>query len=548
MTKKRAVTLFWFFFFILSGLLGHLAYVQLILGPGLSRQALAQQSQFVALEIPPRGQILDRNLKPLTEDREVWRAVVFPAVVTDKWAEAAALASILEMDYREALSCLTGKAKVIPLDLRAEQRAELEKRRLPGVTVCRVKLRSRKPPLASHVLGYLGLAGPDNWAGKMGLEAYYDRELRGSMPELAARLFLDGKGKAIPGLGCRVETGLPDQARKQVVLTIDRDIQGIVEKALAGAGVKDGAAVVMDVRDGDILAMASRPDYTLDPAQGTPTGSSFLNHALSLYQPGSVFKVIVAAAALEEGLVRPDQVFLCAGEKDDLVKCYKQEGHGLLTFAEAFAYSCNPAFARVGLGLGAQKLIDYAGRFGLNTTGIIGSKPDSPAEQQNLKTGLSRIAQPHNLVNASLGQWPVQANVVQMTAMMGTIAGNGVYTPPRLVREIRNSDGTTARIIEPGQRIRVISGNTAQTVKTMLELVTKSGTGRQALVEPGGSAGKTGSAQVGPAQINAWFSGYAPAGSPRYVATVLVNDGESGGQTAAPIFREIMQEILELEK
>ncbi len=539
--KKRAVILFWLFVLVFAGIISHLAYIQVISGPRLSRQALSQQSQSVALECLPRGQILDRNLKPLTYNRDVWRAVVFPAAAPDKLNEAAVLASILKIDYREAASYFAGTAKAIPLDLNAEQITELKRHPLPGVMLSRVKVRSRKPLLASHLIGYLGKDSPAGWVGKTGIEAYYNSDLTGTVPELAARIFLDGKGRFIPGLGYRIET-LPDKARKHVVLTIDRDIQAIVEKAMDNAGVKDGAAVVMDVRSGDILAMASRPDYTLDNTQNE---KSFLNHCLTLYQPGSIFKVISAAAAIEEGLVKPENVFLCLGEKDDLVKCYEKSGHGLITFAQAFAYSCNPVFARLGLGLSAQKLIDYAKRFGLDTGSITGYRKDNREDKLTYITKLDRIGQPYNLVNASLGQWPVEASVVQITAMMNTIANNGVYTLPRLVREIRNFDGTTARKIDSGPGIRAVSENTAKTMQTMLQTVIRDGTGRQALIEPWGSAGKTGSAQVGPGKINAWFSGYVPADNPRYVGTILVTDGESGGKTAAPIFRQIMQEILE---
>jgi len=555
--KKRTAALFWLFILAFIGLVTHLAYIQVVSGPRLSRQALSQQSQVVSLEVPPRGQILDRRLRPLIVEREVWRVVVFPAAVADKTGEAGILAAILKTGSREAEVYLTGSPKVIPSDLSAEQVAVLKKQALPGVVVSRFKLRGRKPPLASHLIGYLGQDKPDNWVGKTGIEAYYDSYLQGSIPELAARIYLDGKGRVIPGLGYRLEYNVIDKARKDIVLTIDRDIQEIVEKAIDNAGVQNGAVVVMDVDNGDIVAMASRPDFSLglkpgivpeSVYNGTNTGGeSFLNHCLSLYQPGSVFKVIVTAAAIEEGIVKPDDVFLCIGEKDDIVKCYKKEGHGLITFSQAVAFSCNPVFARVGLELGAKRLISYASRFELDTDNIAGYEKPGSKGRTDFAARLSRIAQRYNLVNASLGQWPVEANVVQINAMMAAIANNGVYTSPRLVREIRNYDGTTSSQVEAGPGIRAVSGKTALTVQTMLQAVTKSGTGQQAYVEPGGSAGKTGSAQVGQEKIDAWFSGYAPINNPRYAVTIMVTNGVSGGKTAAPIFKEIMEKVLQLK-
>ena len=550
--KKRAVTLFWVFIFIFGGIIGHLAYIQVISGDRLSRQAIAQQSQSLALEIPFRGEILDRNLKPLNPYREVWRAAVFPALISDKTAAAALLAGVLGIDLREAENYLSGAPELIPVDLNNHQVGELRRKAITGIYPVTVKLRPRKPQLASHIVGYLGRSSkPGGWAGETGLEAYYDSELQGQAPRSLIRVFLDGRGKHIAGLGHRVETGLTDKDRKDIVLTIDRDIQETVERVLDRAGVKSGAAVVIDPQTGDVLAMASRPDYTLtSPAEPEKPDvdsfvydsiynpPSFLNNSLSLYQPGSVFKVIVAAAALEEGVVKPDTLFLCTGEKDELVKCYKEEGHGLITFSQAVAYSCNPTFARVGLKLGAQKLIAYAKKFGLADGGIIGYRGTSMEER------VKRIGERYNLVNASLGQWPVQATAVQVASMMAAIANDGMYSPPRLVREIRGANGQPARMIKPGPKTRAVSAETAKIMQSLLEMTTRYGTGTKAWLEPWGSAGKTGSAQVGTEKIDAWFSGYAPVDNPRYVAAILVTDGESGGTTAAPIFREIMQEIL----
>lgn len=544
--RRRTVTLFWVFVLVFIGLMGHLAYIQVYSGDFLSEQAITQQTQTVSLEVPPRGQILDRKLRPLTAHRVVWRAVVFPAAMADRAGESSVLAAALKVSNKELAPYFAAGAGMLPYDLSNEQVRQIRKLNLPGVIVAKAEIQSRKPALASHLLGYLGKTKNSRWQGQMGIEAFYDRELQSDLPAELARVFLDARGQYISGQGIQVVHGLQDKNRNNVVLTIDRDLQTIAENVLDKSGVKDGAAVVMDIRSGDIVAMASRPDYTVDAEvynqlNPSPVKQSFLNHSLSFYQPGSVFKVIVAAAALEEGIVKPDTMFLCVGEKDELVKCYNKTGHGLITFAQAVAYSCNPTFARVGLQLGAEKLVRYAEKFGLANASIIGYK------KNDLSTELKMIAQPNSLVNASLGQWPVRASVVQITAMMSVIANDGVYVPPRLVSEISSTAGGAVKKIEPGQKTRAVSQASADVMKTMLEMVTGFGTGKLAQVSNGGSAGKTGSAQVGNEKVDAWFSGYAPVNNPRYAATVLVNDGESGGHTAAPLFREIMQEILAKE-
>lgn len=563
---RRTGILFYFFVFLFFGLGTHLAYIQIVTGPELSYDALTQQTQTVPLEIPPRGQILDRNLKPLVSYRESYRLVVFPAAIGDIEKTAGIISGILNLSYAETESYLKGRPVIIPVDLDKTQVNFFKEKQISGVVAVKVKVRDRLQELASHTLGYIGIEkGINNWSGKSGLELLYDDFLRGEVPESRIRIHLDGKGKYISGLKYTFEKNLSDKGRKNVVLTINREIQQVVEQSVDKAGIRDGAVVVMDVYSGDIVAMTSRPGYWLDNRENRARdilnnvytegavyvpndvynhsklpGRSFVNHSLSQYQPGSVFKVLVAAAALQEAAVHSNSLFLCKGDKDEIVKCNQEKGHGILNFAQAVAVSCNPTFARVGIKLGAPKLMDYAKRFGLGQTEIIGYKKigsDAP---------VNRIAEDFNLVNASLGQWPVEASVVQVTAMMNTVANNGVYLKPRLVKDIRDYRGRIVKAFEIDTGKRAVSIQTAKTVQSMLGMVTQIGTGRKAWVAPWGSAGKTGSAQVGSEKIDAWFSGYAPVNNPRYTVTVLVNDGESGGKTAAPVFKEIMQNILSL--
>ena len=542
--RKRTILLFWVFVMIFCSLTAHLAYIQIHEGALLSQQALAQQTQLISLEIPPRGQILDRSMTPLTGSHEADRVIVLPWNVADRDKEARLLADVLDMNVSQIMEYFTTKARMIPQDLTSVQADELKNLSLPGIMVAKAKMRERKPGLAAHILGFLGIGETrGSWEGKMGIEAVYNSELKGAVPRSAARVFLDARGRIISGLGFRLEEKTIDSERKDVVLTIDRQIQAAVEQVMDKSGIREGAVVVMEAGTGDVLALASRPDYFLgneNPEEGYP--KSYLNHALLRYQPGSVFKVVVAAAALEEGLVRPEETYLCVGEKDDIVKCYRAEGHGLITFSQAVAYSCNPVFARLGLKLGAEKLIAYSEGFGLDSADIGGY------QTQDTKNKLSLIGQEFNLANASLGQWPVEASVVQVAGMMNVVAGGGIYNPPRLVKMVVSDEGLVERVIERGEKRRVVSENTAKILQGMLERVTREGTGKEAWVENWGSAGKTGSAQTGNEQIDAWFSGYAPLNSPRFVVTVLVKNGESGGQTAAPLFREIMQEIMQLEK
>ncbi|MCL6561331.1 MAG: penicillin-binding protein 2, partial [Firmicutes bacterium] len=221
------------------------------------------------------------------------------------------------------------------------------------------------------------------------------------------------------------------------------------------------------------------------------------------------------------------------------IRCWKDEGHGDIDFARAFAESCNPAFAGAALKLGAAKLIEYAGRLGLDNQSIIGYPvPRDPRQDLNL------IGAPYNLVNSSVGQGPVLVTPVQVTSMLNTLVSGGTYRVPRLVREVRKNNGEVVREFAPDPGKRAISPGTARQLRLLLESVIDEGVGREARVPVFGSAGKTGSAQIGNGSVNAWFAGYAPRSNPRYIVTVLVEEGTSGGESAAPVFREIMEKIL----
>lgn len=207
------------------------------------------------------------------------------------------------------------------------------------------------------------------------MERFYDHDLAAGRPRSYARLYTDACGQWLQGLGVEVNLTGPDPERQDVVTTLDADIQRIVEKVM-DAHVKNGAVVVMDARSGDILAMASRPKFNPDPRQigryleGEP--EALLDQGVCLFAPGSLFKVVVAAAALAEGVVTPETTFTCRGEKDRPVRCWSERGHGTVSFQEAFAQSCNPVFARVALALGAEKLISYARLFGLDNQRVAG--------------------------------------------------------------------------------------------------------------------------------------------------------------------------------
>lgn len=559
--EKRVVQLFYVFLILFLLLVIRLSVIQVLEGGYYAAKAVQRETSTVALEEFPRGQILDRHLRSLTQSIQSNRLVVFPQIITNTDLLAEELAAILKLDKNKLLPVLKKSPCILPYHLSPEQAKAVSQHNQPGVLVLPVSFRYGPLPLAAQVVGHLGkihsyqeisslssrskeVYRADDWVGRTGLELYYEHELRATGLQGYARLFMDAHTKWLRGLGMEVNTLHLDSGRQNLVTTIDADIQRIVERVM-DARVKKGAVVVMDVWTGDILAMASRPTYNPQPREiekylkGDP--EAFLDQCTMLFPPGSLFKVVVAAAALEEGIVSLEDTFHCRGERDRPVRCWSASGHGSITFAQAFAQSCNPVFVKVALELGAEKLIAYAQRFGFDNQKVIGYPVPC-----DLRQNLNLISAPHNLANSSVGQGPVLATPVQVTAMMNAVVNDGVYRQPRLVREVRTEGGVVTRFF-PGERgSRVISSRLAGQLRQLLASVTAEGIGREAYLEDYGSAGKTGSAQADGTgeRVNAWFCGYAPVDQPRYVITVLCREGISGGKTAAPVFKEIMGEIL----
>lgn len=550
-----------FFFLAVAARIWH---IQVDRGEYYARMALAGETGEVALEDYSRGKILDRRMRPLAGSFAANRIIVFPRALEDRDAALRRLSSITGVGEAAIQSHISAdKPVVLPYTVSAGQMEEIQSADLKGVVVAPYSYRYGSRTLAVHVLGYLGKIRDaaemkelsqssgkaynlSDWTGRQGMERYYEKELKGSYPYGLAGIYTDARGNTLPGLPPLVNTGLGDSTRRDVVTTLDCDIQEVVENVMDKSVLK-GAVVVMDTASGDILAMASRPAYDPDPAvmgqeNSRENDERYINQALAFFQPGSVFKVVVAAAALSEGVVKPDTTFRCLGDEDKPIRCWYPPGHGIITFSQAFAQSCNPVFVKVGQSLGAGRLISYARKMGLDNQSVLGFPAPADSRQN-----LDLIAGEYNLVNSCIGQGPVLASPLQITAMTNIIATGGLYMQPRLVKEIRNEKGSCGEIRRP-EPVRAISPEVARQVGDLMAGVTREGVGRQAWVDPGGSAGKTGSAEIGgeDGMINAWFSGFTPLQNPRYTITVLVREGVSGAVSAAPVFREIAEGIATL--
>lgn len=521
------------------GLLGlQLIRLQLWLGPELEARAVHQQVQDLVLE-SPRGGIYDRNFASLIASQRQPVLAVFPALVEDKEATVRELAALFSQEPAALRSRLD---KGHPFSLTVKRvfpgLAVFDVGSFPGVFLLQKEKRYGEGALARHLIGYIQ---GDSGRGVAGLEQHYDSHLReGEGLDLLA--WVDANGNIIPSLGLQqVLRGKADGG--DLLLTIDARVQRIVEEVM-DERVGAGAVVVVQVRTGEILALASRPNYCQDKVKEylENTDACLLNRALRNYPPGSLFKIIVTAAALEEGLTQLDEVFYCEGfveVGDQMFRCHRFDkgGHGSLTLAESFAESCNPAFIALAQRLGSIKLLNYAHRLGLGST-VLGLPEEMPGHLTD------EVVYGGDLANISLGQGSVLATPLQIAQMTQAIANGGVLIPLRLIFE------------SPSDQVDTTGGRTVLTTPTAMDLhaifqhTVKDGTGTEAALSSWSSGGKTGTAETGfkdengQAISHAWFTGFAPLEAPLLSVVVLVEEGGSGGRVAAPIFREILNRII----
>lgn len=501
------------------------------------RPAFSQRQKGVPVSLA-RGDILDRHGVPLHDP--VWGSAValFPSEVTDAAAVQAAIASLTGGQSRTFRSPQGEDTPVkILRGLESGQAEALVEAGLPaGIEVVPEEARYGPGSLACHVVGHVrenAYVDPADNVGESGLERTFDNELRGGDPAWAG-VVATGDGSGLPGSGIRIAPAL--DAPPDLRTTIDASVQIQVERALDEGGVKKGAAVVLDMKSGELLAMASRPTFDQNHPEKSlaDPDAPFVNRAISAFTPGSVFKPVIMSLALEAGYVRPDETFTCAGEVKvgaRTISCgHDKKGHGQVTPAEALALSCNSALIQIALRIDPEVLVEYATKCGFgSTTGV--PLPDE-----------SRGTLPHpysmwagDVANLAIGQGPISATPLQIAAFFRAIAAGGEYVKPVLVSQ---SSGDA-----PAQK-RLFSEATAELLQEALLKTTTEGTGQLAWVPVRGSAGKTGTAETGPATMpHAWFCGWTPLIAPRYVICVFVEEGGDGPSVAAPVFRDIASRI-----
>ncbi|MGH9942909.1 MAG: peptidoglycan D,D-transpeptidase FtsI family protein, partial [Pyrinomonadaceae bacterium] len=513
--------------------------------------ALAQSQQQRELETRPlRGLILDRQGRELARSVGVDSFFVEPQLIADPHEAARQLAEALGLD-RESLTERLAQAKAankkfmwVARKVEPERAARAAALKLESLHVEREAKRFYpNGSLAAHVLGFVGT----DEAGLAGVELFHNAALDGE----AGKMWLDrdAKGRAYEGGETEPEAG------QSVVLTIDQNVQHAVEQSLASAlqrtRAKSATAVVIDPRTGEILALANAP--TFDPHKAKSLAPERrVNQALQyIYEPGSTFKLVAFAAALEEKLIKPEDRIDCQMGSITVAKRVIRDhtAFGTLTMTEALAKSSNVAAIKLGLRVGDGRMHDYIRRFGFGAkTGV-----ELSGETAGILRPVARW-QKSSIGSIAIGQ-EIGVTPVQMASAFGAVANDGVRVAPHLVKEVRDADsGHVVRRAESESR-RIVGEQTARTLRTMLESVTLKGTAKLAQPDGYSAAGKTGTAQKIDPRTRSYsrtrhvasFVGFAPIQNPSVVIAVVVDEPAGayhGGDVAAPIFREIAETVL----
>ncbi len=575
--------------FLFLFLLSRLWYLQVVQSEKLKTMSENNRLRFVPVA-SSRGVLLDRNGKVLVDNSPSFSLALIPQDVRDKDALLEKLATILGLDRRELQEKWEkgkGRAKYFPIIVAAgltrDQLEFFEENSLwlPGVDIEMKPIRQYpNGTLAAHLFGYLGEIteaelgntefgeyNPGDYVGKSGIERSWESYLHGD--DGGRQIEVDARGRFLRTISETAPT-----VGHSIMLTIDEGLQKTTEKAL---GDKAAAAVVMDVHSGEILAFASNP--TFDPALFTgrmpvDTWKEYLedkrhpleNKALKgQYPPGSTFKIVTALAGLAEGLIDEHTSVNCSGEYTlgkNTFRCWEKKGHGKVDLKRALKESCDVYFYQLGERLGVDKIAVYARQFGLGETLGVGL--------ENEKSGLIPTAAwkekrfgkkwyKGETLPVSIGQGYVLTTPIQLASMIATVANEGTVYRPHLVKKIVDRDGKTIKEFAP-EVLRRTQFNAEQfrlVKEGLLAVVNESrGTGAGARLYEVKVAGKTGTSQVVkmrdskgdiPYQYrdHALFVAFAPYDKPEVAVAVVVEHGEHGGGTAAPVAGSILRHYFE---
>lgn len=569
-TSKHIIVLLFCISLIFILLIIRLIWLQFIDGPQLKEAAYNQQT-INKLIAPKRGNIYDSNGKTLAISAQVDTISINPSQITKKEEVAKALSDIFELDYTETLEKVNSTSSVVTIAKKVEKDKVSEltdwmsKNKITtGINID--KDSKRYYPYSDLASNLIGFTGTDN-NGLEGIELKWDSVLAGTAGKLVTTGDVhNNEISSDNDQYIAVENG------SNLYLTIDVNVQLIVEKYLKEYAEKNecegGSAIIMNPSTGEILAMASYPNYNLNTPfepnsvlkkdwdklsgeeQSAALQKMWRNRIVSnTYEPGSTFKVLMSAIALEENITETDikNDFHCPGFQyvsGTKINCWKTSGHGNETLRNALANSCNPSFMQLGKRIGISTLYKYFEAFGLfDTTGIATS-----GETTGLFHKIDNVG-PTELATMSFGQ-RFNITPLQLITAACSIANDGILVQPKIVKQIENSNTGAITTVDTVEVRKVVSSETAEQVLSMMQSVVDDGTGKTGAVKGYTIGGKTGTSEPPPGEKGniVSFLATAPSQNPEIVALVIFykpgGNNPEGSKVAGPAMSSILSEVL----
>jgi len=393
-----------------------------------------------------------------------------------------------------------------------------------------------------HLIGYTDAKG----RGITGLEKVFDKYLKSKSAD-SVNVVKSANGAVIKNAGISYQSA--ETSGDSVVLTLDTNIQNICREALESYNIK-GAAVVLDVKSFDVLAMVSTPGYNQNNISEylKKDGSEFVNRCVASYNAGSIFKLVTLCSVVENGKLQ--YLYFCNG-KDNIsgtvFRCHKTDGHGVLSPLDATAKSCNCAFYRMGVSLGAENILKTASDFGFGNSLVCCSGFSETIGNLPSK----KFYSVQDSVNYAIGQGEILLTPIQVANMVAIIANKGVSQKINVAQRIVSFDGNMVQFLRESGEKRVISPSTAEFAANAMRLAVTGGTASSLKDNPARIAGKTGTAETGwiedgKTMVHGWFCGFFPYDNPKYAMAVLVENGGSGSKSAVPVFGKIAEQIVKI--
>lgn len=558
--RKKVMIVFVAVFFIMMFLIGRLVYLMIFCSEyyGNKAENLHERERDIKAA---RGKLLDANGTVLATNKSVCTISVIHNQIEEP-------EKVIEMLVRElGIPEETARKRVEKVSSIERVKTNVAKEtgdavRAYGLSGVKVDEDYKRyypyGTLASKVLGF---TGADN-QGILGLEVKYDEYLQGTNGKILT--LTDARGIEIENAG---ESRLEPVNGYDLCLSLDRNIQTYCEQAAKKVCTKKSAdsvsVIVMNPQNGELMAMVNYPEFDLnDPFTLVgDTGESvsaeekqdllnkmWRNQCISdTYEPGSTFKIITAAAALEEGVVKLDDAFFCPGYKiveDRRIRCARTTGHGAETFETGIMNSCNPVFMELGERLGAENFAGYFKQFGLLSKTNI----DLPGEAGTIMHKTENIG-PVELATISFGQ-SFQITPIQLVTTVSSIINGGTRVTPHFGVSVQDADGNTVKTFSYETHENICTAETSETMRYLLEKVVSEGTGKNAKIEGFSIGGKTATSQTLPRSDHKYISsflGFAPADNPQVLVLVVINNPQGiyyGGTIAAPVAKEIFENIL----